>query len=345
MTESTGIGDVTFSFIVPVYNEQDGLENFYARLTAVADELGEPYEIIFVNDGSADRTEAILDGLAEADPRVRVVEFSRNFGHQVAVTAGYDHAAGRAVISLDADCQHPPELIDQMVRRWREGFEIVYTVRADTEGISPIRRAVGRLAYRIIRKASGYDLTDQADFRLMDRRAVDALRTMREKARFVRGLVRWIGFRQVAMPYTAEQRAAGQSSYTLKQLVDMTTAGVFNFSTKPLKLAMRFGCVFIAAAVLYAVVSLVLWPMGISAGPWWHLAAGMVGLFGFQFVLLGFVGEYIGRIFDEAKGRPIYVVRRKLGFAAAGAATDRIDDDAAEEPATDDSEHNFSVFT
>ena len=344
MTESTGIGDVTFSFIVPVYNEQDGLENFYARLTAVADGLGEPYEIIFVNDGSEDRTEAILDRLAATDPRVRVVEFSRNFGHQVAVTAGYDHAAGRAVISLDADCQHPPELIDQMVRQWREGFEIVYTVRADTDGISPIRRAVGRLAYRIIRKASGYDLTDQADFRLMDRRAVDALRTMREKARFVRGLVRWIGFRQVAMPYTAEQRAAGQSSYTLKQLVDMTTAGVFNFSTLPLKLAMKLGCSFLAAAALYAVVSLILWPMGVSAGRWWHLVIGIVGLFGLQFVLLGLVGEYIGRIFDEAKGRPIYVVRRRLGFAAGDAdATARGDD--AEQPAADESEQHFSVFT
>ena len=346
MTDSTDTAGVTFSFVVPVYNEQDGLENFYRRLTAAADALGEPYEIVFVNDGSQDETDTVLTHLADEDIRVRVVEFSRNFGHQIAVTAGYDHAAGRAVVSLDSDCQHPPELIGEMVRLWREGFEIVYTVRADTEGISPVRRAIGRLAYRIIRGASGYDLTDQADFRLMDRRAVDVLRTMREKARFVRGLVRWIGFRQVAMPYTAEKRAIGQSSYTLKQLVDMTTAGVFNFSTAPLKLVTRVGGAFIAAAVLYAIVSLVLWPMGLAASGLWHLAAGIVGLFGVQFVLLGLVGEYVGRIFDEAKDRPIYVVRGTLGFPAAEPAPpDGRGAEAERPPAAADSKDKYSVFT
>ena len=342
MTDSASSGGVTFSFVVPVHDEQDGLENFYARLTAAADALDEPYEIIFVNDGSRDGTDAVLEHLAAEDTRVRVIEFSRNFGHQVAVTAGYDHAGGRAVISLDSDCQHPPELIGEMVRQWREGFEVVYTVRTDTKGISPLRRAIGRLAYRIIHKASGYDLTGQADFRLMDRRAVDVLRTMREKARFVRGLVRWIGFRQVSMSYTADKRAAGQSGYTLKQSVDMATAGVFNFSTRPLKLAFKLGVLFIAAALGYAVVSLILWPMGIGAGPWWHLAAGLVGLFGLQFVLLGLVGEYVGRIFEEAKDRPIYVVRRKFGFPAGAAAGQ--DADIEPQP-DDDSEERFSVFT
>ena len=305
---------VTFSFIVPVYNEADGLENFYRRLTAVAEQIGDSFEIVFVNDGSEDDSEAILSRLAATDGRVRVVEFSRNFGHQAAVTAGYDHTRGRAVISLDSDCQHPPELIPEMVSRWREGFEVIYTVRQDTAGISPIRRAIGRLAYRLIRSASGMDLTDQADFRLLDRRAVEALRSTREQARFVRGLVRWIGFRQVAMPYVAEQRAAGQSSYTLKQLVGMMTAGIFNFSRLPLRLAPVLGSVLLAAAVLYAVVSLVLFPLGLAPAWQWHMVAAMAGLFGLQFLMLGLIGEYVGRIFEESKGRPLYVVRRKLGF-------------------------------
>ena len=205
--------DITFSFISPVYNEQDGLEGFYQRLTAVAGQLGEPYEIIFVNDGSTDDTEQVLHRLSTNDARVKVVEFSRNFGHQVAVTAGYDHACGRAVICLDADCQHPPEVIPDLVARWREGFEVVYTVRRDTEGISSARRAIGRMVYKVIRLTSGADLTDQADFRLMDRVAVDALRSTREHARFVRALVRWIGFRQTSIPYTAEARTAGKSKY------------------------------------------------------------------------------------------------------------------------------------
>jgi len=287
---------------------------FHNRLTAVAAKLGEPYEVIYVNDGSADESAAVVRRIQAADKNVKYVEFSRNFGHQIAVTAGYDYASGRAVISLDSDCQHPPELITDLVARWREGFEVVYTVRKDTEGISPIRRGIGRMVYRCIRWASGNELTDQADFRLMDRKAVDALLRTREQARFVRGLVHWIGFRQIAVPYTAEKRTTGRSNYSFKQLVNMSTAGMYNFSHRPLRAAPAIGALLLFAAVVYAGAAVALGVMGHGLSPMIHLAMGIVALFGMQFLMLGLMGEYVARIFDEAKNRPLYIVRETNGF-------------------------------
>jgi glycosyltransferase involved in cell wall biosynthesis len=338
-------GGVTFSFVSPVHNEQEGLEHFYGRLKIVADELGEPYEIIFINDGSTDDSGPVIRRLAEADPHVKAVEFSRNFGHQVAVTAGYDFASGRAVISLDADCQHPPERIGDMVARWREGFEVVYSVRKDTHGISRLRRWIGRLTYAVIRLASGADLTNQADFRLLDRKVVEVLRGHRERHRFVRGLVHRVGFRQTSLSYTAERRAAGESSYSLRQLVGMSAAGVFNFSHLPLRLAPAVGGLLMAAAVVYAIVALVLWPFGMAPGGWTHAAVAIVAMFGLQFIMLGILGEYVGRIFDEAKARPLYIVREKIGFEPPPAAAEEpAEADAATQGKGED-DNDFVVFT
>jgi len=339
---STEPRDVTFSFICPVYNEQEGLEAFHRRLTAAAGKLGEPYEVIYVNDGSTDESAAVVRRIQAADRNVKYVEFSRNFGHQIAVTAGYDYAAGRAVISLDSDGQHPPEMITDLVARWREGFEVVYTIRQDTEGISPLRRGVGRLVYRCIRWASGKDLTDQADFRLMDRKAVDALRRTREQARFVRGLVNWIGFRQIGLPYTAQQRTAGRSNYTFTQLAGMANAGMYNFSARPLRLAPILGCVLVLLAVAYAVTAVALWlAMDYDLGPVAHLAAGVTGMFGVQFLLLGLMGEYIARTFDEAKNRPLYIVRETTGFDPPDAA----EPSPTPDPAAEKREKRFVLYT
>ena len=340
------IDDITFSFVAPVFNEQDGLEAFHQRLSAVAKKLSEPYEIVLVNDGSTDNTDQVLRRLVQSDPAVKVVEFSRNFGHQLAVTAGYDHARGRAVITLDADCQHPPELIPDLVARWREGFEVVCTVRRDTVGISRFRRAVGRLVYKVIKFLSGTDLTDQADFRLMDRLAVAALQRTREHARFVRGLVHWIGFRQTTVPYTAEARTAGVSNYSLRQLAGMATAGVFNFSVKPLRLMAALGGLLMTAGFLYAVVALILWPFGSAPGGLSHLAMAVVALFGLQFIMLGLLGEYVGRIFEEAKGRPLYIVRQTHGFEAdqeESAPPDQQQEDASAEMSEKDS--GINIYT
>ncbi len=331
---------VTFSFICPCYNEQDGLESFHGRLTAVAEKMVESYEIIYIDDGSSDNTGEVLRRLAAADRHVRVVEFSRNFGHQLAVTAGYDYARGLAVISLDSDCQHPPELIQELAAKWREGYEVVYTIRTNTEGISPIRRAVGRLVYRAIRLISGTELTDQADFRLMDRKAVDALRQTREHARFVRGLVRWIGFRQTGVPYVAERRAAGRSNYSLKQLAGMAGAGMFNFSLRPLRLAYVLGTILLAAGVIGLAALLVLWLLGYAPAGWTALILVVLAMFGLQFILLGVLGEYVGRTFEEARARPLYVVRQTLGFQAP-----RQEPAAPPQPATSPRRENVSVFT
>jgi dolichol-phosphate mannosyltransferase len=334
--------EITFSFVSPVYNEQEGLETFYKRLSAVAAKLGEPYEIIFVNDGSTDDTAGVITRLMAADSRVKYVEFSRNFGHQIAVTAGYDFANGRAVISLDSDCQHPPELIPELVARWREGYEVVYTVRKDTHGISAVRRGLGRLVYRAIRWMSGQELTDQADFRLMDRKAVLALRKTREQGRFVRGLVNWIGFRQIGVPYIAEKRLAGSSNYSLQQLIGMATAGMCNFSVKPLRVAPVLGGVFLTVAFLYAIVSLILWPFEISAGSMIHLTMFIVALFGVQFLMMGLIGEYIARIFEETKDRPLYVVRETKGLEAAWKADELL---APAPKSQQDKQRTFVLYT
>jgi dolichol-phosphate mannosyltransferase len=307
--------ELTFSFVAPVFNEQEGLETFYHRLVAVADKLGEPYEIIFVNDGSSDDSAGVIHRLSLNDPHVKTVEFSRNFGHQAALTAGYDFAGGKAVISLDSDCQHPPELIPDLVARWREGYEVVFTIRQDTAGMSRIRRAIGHFGYKLIRASSGEDLTDQADFRLLDRKVVHALRQVREQARFLRGLVKWIGFKQIGIPYKAERRAAGKSTYTLKQTIRMSHAGLFSFSHRPLRMAPMVGTLLILATVAYVVLSLAMWPFQYYFKVEANLAMVVVALFGLNFWALGLLGEYIGRIFDEAKDRPLYVIRSATGFA------------------------------
>lgn len=312
---SAEIPDITFSFVAPVYNEQDGLETFYKRLSDVAVKLGEPYEIIFVDDGSRDDTPSLLRGFVERDTNVRVVELSRNFGHQAALTAGYDIACGRAVVSLDSDCQHTPELIPEMVSRWREGYEVVYTVRKHTGGMSIFRRLAVVVAYGLIRRLTGMDLRGRADFRLLDRKAVDALKTFREQARFLRGAVEWIGFRRTGIPYVPERRSAGKRSFGFGQSLRLCAAGVFNFSLTPLRLASVLGVLLVAGALVYACASLILWALGQPVGGWTNVVMLILGLFGLQFLVLGAIGEYLGRTFDQAKHRPLYVVRERMGFA------------------------------
>jgi glycosyltransferase involved in cell wall biosynthesis len=319
--------NVTFSFVVGVRDEADGLEHFYGRLKVVADELGEPYEIVFVDDGSTDESASVIAALAKMDDRVRAVGLSRGFGPEAAMAAGGDYAAGRAVIWLGADGRHPPELIPQLVARWREGFEVVVTVRRDEEEGSPIRRGIRRLAGGLIRLASGADLADQADFRLLDHKAVDALRAHRERVPLARGLVHRIGFRRATVGYHAAGRDAAEGGRTLRELAHVLAAGVFGFSSLPLRVAPVVGGLLLAGAMLYALVAVVLWPLGLAPGGWVSMTVAMAGLFGIQFILLGILGEYVGRTLEEARRRPPYIVRETIGFDEAAAV------DAEEQPA------------
>lgn len=330
--------DIMFSFVAPVYNEAKGLEQFYQRLKTVAEGLGENYEIILVNDGSTDSSLEIIRSLAERDSAVRYVDFSRNFGHQAAVTAGYDYACGRAVISLNSDCQHPPEIIPQLVEKWHCGAEVVYTIRTDPDAVSGARRWLGRCLYRAIARVSGMDLIDQADFRLLDRKAVLALRGLREQARFVRGLVRWIGFKQASHPYKAQGRQAGASGYSWRQLSGMAMAGLLNFSLVPLRAVGAMGALMLLAGVLYLAIAGVLALLGLA--PFSGLAMLLLTVGGLQLTCLAAVGEYVGRIYEQSKGRPLYIVRHARGF--------ELDEemDAIEPPSrqSEDDSH-FSVMT
>jgi glycosyltransferase involved in cell wall biosynthesis len=306
---------VRFSVVIPVFNEEEVLPETYRRLTGVMEGLSEPYELIFVNDGSRDRSPEILDDLARKDPRVRVIHFSRNFGHQAAITAGMDYARGEAVIVIDADLQDPPEVIPEMVAKWREGYEVVYGKRAKREGETFFKRFTASFFYRLLRAVTDIDIPlDTGDFRLMDRKVVEVMRLLREKNRFIRGLVAWVGFRQAALEYVRHRRFAGTTKYPLRKMLKLAWDGITAFSNKPLKVAAYLGFALSFLSFVYLLVIVVAKLLGKSTVPGWASLA-VINLFfsGVILIILGIMGEYIGRIYDEAKNRPLYVVDRTRG--------------------------------
>ncbi len=304
---------VVLSFVVPLYNEQESLASFYRQLHAVAQKLAEPYEIIFVNDGSTDSSGEILRDLHSQDEHVRYLSLSRNFGKHEAMAAGYDVTTGQAVITLDADGQHPPEFVDQLIAKWREGFDVVYTVRTNADAATGWKRATGRLFYSAFKHISGMDLTDCGDFLLLDRKVVEALRAVHEKSRFTRGLIQWLGFNQARLPYQALPRAGGKSGYSFGKLMATAGAALCNFSTLPLRAVAGLGVAMTCLAIVYALFALVLWLF--VGGSWLgNIVALLVGLTGLNIAALGVVGEYVGRTFEEARNRPLYVIRDAVGF-------------------------------
>jgi dolichol-phosphate mannosyltransferase len=307
---------VRFSVVIPVFNEEEVLPETYRRLTGVMEGLSEPYELVFVNDGSRDRSPEILDDLARKDPRVRVIHFSRNFGHQAAITAGMDYARGEAVIVIDADLQDPPEVIPEMVAKWREGYEVVYGKRAKREGETFFKRFTASFFYRLLRAMTDIDIPlDTGDFRLVDRKVVEVMRLLREKNRFIRGLVAWVGFRQAALEYVRHRRFAGTTKYPLRKMLKLAWDGITAFSNKPLKIAAYLGFALSFLSFVYLLVIVVAKLLGKSTVPGWASLA-VINLFfsGVILIILGIMGEYIGRIYDEAKNRPLYVVDRTRGF-------------------------------
>lgn len=301
-----------FSIIAPIYNELDNLAALLARVSGVMDGMGEPWELVLVDDGSSDGSgEAILE-LANRDPRVRPVLFSRNFGHQLAVTAGLDYCRGEAVVIIDADLQDPPELIPELAEKWREGYEVVYAVRAEREGETWFKLATASLFYRLIYRITDVKIPlDTGDFRLLDRKVVDALRQMRERHRFLRGMAAWVGFRQVGVPYKRAARVAGETKYPFRKMFRLALNAITGYSYFPLQLATYFGfaCAALSALCIPFVIAMRLTGNQAFLGQATTLIA-VLFLGGVQLICVGILGEYIGRLYDEAKGRPLYVVRQ-----------------------------------
>jgi glycosyltransferase involved in cell wall biosynthesis len=303
------------SVVAPVLNEEATLQTFYERVCAALRDL--PFEIVLVDDGSTDATPDLLRELAQADPRVCVVRLSRNFGYQAAVTAGLDHARGNAVVTIDADLQDPPELIPALVDRWREGADVVYAFREERPGETWLKLRTARWFARVFARLARIDLPHNVgDYRLLDRRALDALLAMREKSRFLRGMAIWVGFTQTTVPYRREQRHSGKTRYRWRTLMHISLDALSSFSHAPLQLATILGFIVSFVAFLgipYVVVSSLLgiYVEGIST-----VLFAVLMLGGIQLITLGIIGEYISRIYDEVKRRPLYVVRERLNVVA-----------------------------
>jgi dolichol-phosphate mannosyltransferase len=303
------------SVVLPVLNEEANIPGVARRLLDVLPGAAASFEVIFVDDGSSDRTWELVTGLAIADARFKGVRFSRNFGHQKAFAAGLDHAEGEAVVIMDADGQDPPELLPELIARWREGYDVVYAQRSGREGESFLKKATAALFYRLLRAVTRVDLPiDTGDFRLMDRCAVEAFRAMREQHRFTRGMVAWMGFRQVGVPFQRPARAAGETKYTLGRILKLAGDGLVSFSRAPLAAATWLGAAVTALAVLGAAVAVGLGLAGVWWRNWVPLFAGLLLLGGVQLLCMGALGAYVGRIFEEVKRRPLYLVREKVGF-------------------------------
>jgi polyisoprenyl-phosphate glycosyltransferase len=308
----------TLSVVAPVFNEEACLEEFHRRLGGSMPP-GVTAEFIFVNDGSRDRSVELLRALQRKDPRVKIIDLSRNFGHQIAIKAGLDHARGDAAVIIDADLQDPPEMIGRFLELWREGSEVVYGVRAARQGDSVFKKATAALYYRLIRKISHIDIPlDAGDFRLLGRPVVDALKEIRERNPYLRGLTSWVGFRQIGVPIERGERYAGETKYTLRKMLGLAWNGIAHFSFLPLQLASvagfltaAFCAVWIAQAVY---VSLVL---KVAVPGWTSLMVAVLFLGSIQLMTLGVLGSYVGRNYDEARRRPLYIVRKKEGFDGA----------------------------
>ncbi|MCL2081794.1 MAG: glycosyltransferase family 2 protein [Oscillospiraceae bacterium] len=308
---------VTFSVIVPLYNEQEVIHECYTRLKEALAQVKGGYELIFVNDGSRDDTWPMACRLAEGDKDLRLIGFSRNFGHQTAITAGMDAARGKAVVVIDADLQDPPRVILDMIEKWREGYHVVYGRRVKRKGETLFKKATAKMFYRTLNRLTDVNIpNDVGDFRLIDRAVCDVLKTLPERNRYVRGLISWIGFRQTAVDYVREERFAGETKYPLKKMFRFAADALTSFSYKPLKLSTLFGSIISAGSFIYLIVLFIRFLMGDGAfvQGWMTLAGLILFLNGILMIMLGIQGQYIGRIYDETKGRPIYVIGQRVNF-------------------------------
>ncbi|HPJ20858.1 MAG TPA: glycosyltransferase family 2 protein [Clostridia bacterium] len=305
-----------YSVVIPLYNEEEVVLECIRRVSGVLEDIDGDYEVIFVNDGSRDRTMELVQKECEKNRKLKVLSFSRNFGHQIAITAGMDHAQGDAVIVMDADLQDPPEVIKDLIAKYKEGYDVVYAVRSKRKGETFFKKFTSKIFYRFLRYMCSIDIpVDTGDFRLISRKVCNVMKNLTERNRYVRGLVSWVGFKQAAVEYVREERFAGETKYPLRKMLKLSMDGITSFSTKPLTMSKNLGFLTAAAGFIYMiVVVLQKFVFGRTVQGWASLAVLILLLGGIQLIMLGFIGEYIARIFDESKNRPLYIIEEKINI-------------------------------
>ena len=300
------------SVVVPMYNEEEVMAESYKRLAAVMDTCEYEYELVFINDGSKDKTMEIMGEVAKKDNRVKLINFSRNFGHQIAISAGIDYAKGDAVIIIDADLQDPPEVMLEMIKKWEEGYDVVYGKRLKRKGETAFKKLTAKMFYRTLNSLTSVDMpVDTGDFRLISRRVCETLKKIGERNRFMRGIVSWIGYKQTEVTYVREERFAGETKYPLKKMLKLASDGIVSFSYKPLKISIVAGTIVAVSSFIYLIVVIIqriFFESTIQIG-WASMIAITLFLNGFILLMLGIIGQYIGRIYEESKARPLYIVQ------------------------------------
>jgi dolichol-phosphate mannosyltransferase len=321
LTDRKHMSRPVYSIVAPVYNEEEILPQFCERVRAVMQSLGEPWELIMINDGSRDRSLELMNSFAAADGHIKVINFARNFGHQVAVTAGIDHATGRAIVLIDSDLQDPPEVIPQLIAEWKNGYDVVYAVRTQREGESWFKLTTAKFFYRFIYRITDVNIPlDTGDFRLMDEKVADVLRYMREHNRFIRGMTSWVGFKQTGVGYVRKARIAGQTKYPLKKMLSFAADAITSFSYFPLQI-MVYASLFLG---LLAVLSgLVISVLRITRGAEFFGGQAttiilVLAVAAFQMFFMFIIGQYVARIYDETRGRPLYIVASRRGLRDTG---------------------------
>lgn len=299
------------SVIIPIYNEEENIHPLHQRLTKVLNGLGTSYELIFVNDGSQDDSMELVQQLANKHTYIKYIDLSRNFGHQIAVMAGLDHAQGKATVIIDADLQDPPELIPEMVEKWKDGYEVVYAKRKSRKGESVLKKWTAKLFYRMLRKLTDFDIpVDVGDFRIIDQKIVEVLRNMPERSKYLRGQIAWVGFNQTYVTYNRDERHAGETGYSIKKMLDLAMNAVTGFSEAPLRLVTYMGImvtIFSLLTMMYTLISRLLTDSYVEG--WASLMVSILFLGGVQMIAIGILGEYIGRIYRDIRQRPLYIVK------------------------------------
>ncbi len=304
--------EINISIVVPLYNEENNIELLYSKLVAVINEIKTDYEIIFVDDGSIDNSFDLIKKLSKENEFIKGLSLSRNFGHQVALLAGIECSVGSVVITMDADLQHPPEVIKLMYNKYLEGYDIINTKRIDSKNIGYFKKFSSKCYYELINILSNVKIeTSSSDFRLMNRKAINAFIKIRERDRFTRGLVSWMGFKQTIIEYHAPSRLIGKSKYTFKKMTHFALDGITSFSSKPLRLSFYLGLIVFFVGFIYAIYALIQYYSGASSPGWASILISVLIIGGIQLLSIGIIGEYIARIFNESKGRPIYFIKEK----------------------------------